>query len=158
VLQFDEFDRRILRSLQDAADQSMEELSERVGLSRTPCWRRVKRLEEMGIIVRRVTLLDRERLGLRVTAFLRVRLKEHDSATLNRFTSGIQDVEEVVECYSTAGETDFLLRVVASDLAEYEDVLRSRILSLSNIYTVNSLITLKTVKYTTNVPLPALSR
>ncbi|HXY99812.1 MAG TPA: Lrp/AsnC family transcriptional regulator [Stellaceae bacterium] len=158
VFQFDEFDCRILRSLQDAADQSMEELAGRVGLSRTPCWRRVKRLEEMGVIVRRVTLLDRERLGFHVTAFLRVRLKYHDPVTLNRFTSGIQDVKEVIECYSTAGDTDFLLHVIAPNLAEYEEVLRYRIMTLSDICTVNSVIVLKTIKYTTSVPLPGLSR
>lgn len=112
----------------------------------------------MGIIGRRVTLLDRERLGLRVTAFLQIRPKYHDAVTLNRFTNGIQGIEEVVECYSIAGDTDFLLHVIASNLAEYEDVLRYGIMTLSDVYTVHSLIVLKTVKYTTSVLLPALSR
>lgn len=158
VFQLDDFDRRILRSLQETADQSTEELAERVGLSRTPCWRRVKRLEEMGIIARRVTLLDREKLGFRVTAFLQIRLKYHDSVTLSRFTNGIRDIEEVVECHAVAGDTDFLLQVIASTLSAYEDVLKYRIMALSEVYTVNSLIVLKTIKHTTSVPLPASPR
>jgi len=150
----DEFDRRILRSLQDCADKSMEDVSESVGLSRTPCWRRVKRLEETGIIVKRVTLLARRSLGLGVKAFVCIKLKSHGAEVLFRFETMMQDIEEVVECYAVAGDDDYVLQVVAFDLWEYENILRNRIARLPEVNTTTSFITLKEIKYTTKLPLP----
>jgi len=131
----------------------MEELAEHVGLSRTPCWRRVKRLEELGIILKRVALLGRETLGLDVTIFIRVKLNRHDADTLCRFEAGVQDIEEVVECYLIAGDQDYLLQIISSNLAKYEDVLKHRIINLPGVNTVSSLVALKNIKYTTKVPL-----
>ena len=112
----DNIDRRILSELQDNADLPMQELGDRVGLSHTPCWRRVKRLEERGIVKRRVALLDAEQLDLAVNVFVNVSLRRHQENALNRFETAVQDVPEVVECYSVSGETDFLLRVVVADV------------------------------------------
>ena len=103
----DRFDRRILNELQQAGDISMQELGERVGLSHTPCWRRVKRLEDRGLIRQRVTLLDAEQLDLAVNVFVNVSLKRHQENALSRFEEAVQDIPEVVECYSTSGLNRF---------------------------------------------------
>ena len=103
---------------------SMQELGERVGLSHTPCWRRVKRLEEGGFIRQRVALLDPARLDLTVNVFVNVNLRRHQENALSRFEEAVQDVPEVVECYTVSGETDFLLRVVVADVSAYERLLK----------------------------------
>ena len=119
----DPIDRRILVELQESAEMSLQELGERVGLSHTPCWRRVRRLEQKGIITRRVALLDAKQLGLAVDVFVNVNLRRHQENALNRFEEAVQDVPEIVECYTVSGETDFLLRVVVSDVGAYERLL-----------------------------------
>jgi Lrp/AsnC family transcriptional regulator len=149
----DDFDLKILRSLQEDADLSMVELGERVGLSHTPCWRRVKRLEETGFIRGRVAVLDPERLGLPVNVFVEVHLRQHDEATLNAFETAVQQVEEVVECYTVSGERDFLLRVVVADVASYEHLLKHRLVHLPAVGSLSSTFALRQVKYTTRLPL-----
>jgi len=127
----DTIDRRILSELQDNADLSMQELGDRIGLSHTPCWRRVKRLEERGVVKRRVALLDAEQLDLAVNVFVNVSLRRHQENALNRFETAVQDVPEVVECYSVSGETDFLLRVVVADVTAYERLVKATLPSIS---------------------------
>jgi Lrp/AsnC family transcriptional regulator len=149
----DEFDLKILRILQQDADCSMAQLGERVGLSHTPCWRRVKKLEEHGFIRGRVVLLDPERLDLTVNVFVEVHLKQHDEAALNAFETAVQQVEEVVECYTVSGEKDFLLRVVVPDVAAYEHLLKHRLVHLPAVGSLSSTFALRQVKYTTQLPL-----
>ena len=108
----DSFDLQILRELQADAEISMQELGEKVGLSHTPCWRRVKKLEEQGVIRRRVTLLDPERLQLAVNVFVQVSLGVQQEEALNAFEAAVQTIPEIVECYTVSGDRDFLLRVV----------------------------------------------
>src|SRR4029453_8509735 len=110
--------------------------------------------EETGVILKRFTLVARPRLGLGVKAFVRIKLKCHDTESLCRFEAMMQDIEEVVECYSVAGDEDYMLQVVAFDLWEYEDILRNQIARLPEVNTVASFITLKEIKYTTKLPLP----
>lgn len=149
----DDFDRRILRVLQDDADCSMAELGERVGLSHTPCWRRVKKLEERGVIRGRVVLLDPERLGLSVNVFVEVRLARQDEDTLNAFEASVQAIDEIVESYTVSGEKDFLLRVVVADVAAYEALLKKQLVHLPGVATLSSTFALRQVKYTTRLPL-----
>ena len=149
----DRFDLRILNELQQAGDISMQELGERVGLSHTPCWRRVKRLEERGLIRQRVTLLDAEQLDLAVNVFVNVSLKRHQENALSRFEDAVQDIPEVVECYSVSGETDFLLRVVVADVSAYERLLKATLVHLPEVGNLTSTFALRQVKYTTALPL-----
>ncbi|MBB3168950.1 Lrp/AsnC family transcriptional regulator [Simiduia aestuariiviva] len=149
----DEFDRKILRTLQENADYSMAELGDRVGLSHTPCWRRIKKLEADGIIKQKVTLLDPKQLGLGVTVYAYITIKSHDEDSLNGFEQGVQDIPEIVECYSTSGEKDYVLRVVVDSVEHYEQLLKKTIVHLPNVASVNSTFALKQVKYTTSLPL-----
>ena len=149
----DNIDRRILSELQENADLPMQELGDRVGLSHTPCWRRVKRLEEQGIVKRRVALLDAEQLDLAVNVFVNVSLRRHQENALNRFETAVQDVPEVVECYSVSGETDFLLRVVVADVTAYERLVKATLVHLPEVGNLTSTFALRQVKYTTALPL-----
>ena len=149
----DNIDRRILSELQENAGLPMQELGDRVGLSHTPCWRRVKRLEERGIVKRRVALLDAEQLDLAVNVFVNVSLRRHQENALNRFEAAVQDVPEVVECYSVSGETDFLLRVVVADVTAYERLVKATLVHLPEVGNLTSTFALRQVKYTTALPL-----
>lgn len=152
-LKLDEFDRHILKALQRKADYSMADLGEKVGLSHTPCWRRIKRLESEGIIKARVTLLNARKLDLKVIVFAYVVMKQHDEASLNVFENSVMDVDEIVECYLASGEKDYVLRVIVSSVDDYERLLKGRILQLPNVESVNSTFALKQVKYSTELPL-----
>ena len=153
MISLDKLDRRILAELQEAADLSMQALGDRVGLSHTPCWRRVKRLERLGVVRRRVTLLDAEQLDLAVNVFVNVSLKRHQENALNRFEEAVQGVPEIVECYSVSGETDFLLRVVVRDVGAYEQLLKATLVHLPEVGNLTSTFALRQVKYTTALPL-----
>ena len=148
----DDFDRNILRELQKKADHSMADLGDKVGLSHTPCWRRIKRMESEGIIKSRVTLLNARRLDLKLIVFAYVVMKRHDEASLTAFEESVMEVPEIVECYLAGGEKDYVLRIVAASVDEYEKLLRGQILQLPNVESINSTFTLKQVKYTTELP------
>ena len=149
----DNIDRRILVELQRQGDLPIQELGERVGLSHTPCWRRVKRLEERGVIKRRVALLDAEQLDLAVNVFVNVNLRRHQENALNRFEAAVQEIPEIVECYTVSGETDFLLRVVVADVTAYEHLLKATLVHLPEVGNLTSTFALRQVKYTTALPL-----
>ncbi|MEZ5559296.1 MAG: Lrp/AsnC family transcriptional regulator [Pseudomonadales bacterium] len=149
----DHFDLRILQELQTDAELSMQELGERVGLSHTPCWRRMKRLQEAGIIRQRVTLLDAEQLDLSVNVFVQVALARQDEDALNDFEDAVQKVPEIVECYTVSGDKDFLLRVVVSDVSAYERLLKRTLVHLPAVGNLSSTFALRQVKYTTTLPL-----
>ncbi len=149
----DELDRKILRALQQSADHSMAELGEKVGLSHTPCWRRIKRLESEGVIKGRVTLLDPAKLNLGVSVHAYLTIKSHDEQSLTAFESAVQEVDEIVECYSTTGDKDYLLRIAVNSVDHYERLLKRTLVHLPNVASVNSTFALKQVKYTTQLPI-----
>lgn len=153
MAELDRTDRRILRELQAKADISMQDLGERVGISHTPCWRRVKRLERSGLIRARVALLDAEQLDLAVNVFVNVSLKRHQDNALTRFEESVQDIPEIVECYTVSGETDFLLRVVVADVGAYERLLKNTLVHLPEVSNFTSTFALRQVKYSTALPL-----
>lgn len=153
VEDLDKYDLKILRELQSNAELSMAELGEKVGLSHTPCWRRVKRLEEEGYIHHRATLLDPNRLNLAVSVHAYITIKKHDEESLLAFESAVHEVPEIVECYSITGEKDYLLRMVVSSVDDYEALLKKRLVHLPNVASVNSVFALKQVKYTTELPI-----
>lgn len=151
--QLDDFDIKILQALQNNADYSMNELGDLVGLSHTPCWRRIKRLEADGFIRGKVTLLDAKKLNLGVTVHAYLTIKSHDEASLNAFESAVGEVREIVECYSTSGEKDYMLRIAVENVDHYERLLKQTLVHLPNVASVNSTFALKQVKYTTALPL-----
>lgn len=153
----DNFDIRILRELQANAEISMQDLGERVGLSHTPCWRRVKRLESDGVIRKRVTLLDADALHLAVNVFVHVTLRNHQENGLTLFEEAVQDIPEIVECYTVSGDRDFLLRVVVSDVSAYEHLLKHILINLPGVDNLSSTFALRQVKYTTEYPLSVMA-
>lgn len=149
----DKLDLRLLKELQGQADVSIQELGNRIGLSHTPCWRRVRRLEQDRIIRRRVALLDADLLNLSVNVFVHVSLSTQHEDALNEFEAAVQDVDEVVECYTVSGDKDFLLRVVVADVQAYERLLKKTLVHLPYVGNLSSTFALRQVKYTTALPL-----
>lgn len=152
-VELDEYDRKILRALQENADYSMADLGNMIGLSHTPCWRRLKRLETEGVIRGKVTLLDPKLLNLGVTVHAYITIKNHDASSLEAFEETVQAIPEVVECYSTSGEKDYVLRVVVESVEHYERLMKQTLIHLPNIGSINSAFALKQVKFTTQLPL-----
>lgn len=152
-IELDSLDIKILRELQTNANHTMQELGERVGLSHTPCWRRVKRLREAGVIRKQVTLLDPKQLHLAVNVFVHVTLRNHQENGLTLFEESVQDIPEIVECYTVSGDRDFLLRVVVSDVASYEHLLKHILINLPGVDNLSSTFALRQVKYTTEFPI-----
>lgn len=148
----DPIDRRILRELQADATIPIAELAERVGLSQTPCWKRVKRLTEAGVIERRVAILDRDQLDLRLVVFVSVRTNRHDEEWLNAFAKGAAALPEVVEFYRMSGETDYLLKVVVRDIGAY-DAFYKRLIAAAPLQDVSSSFAMEQIKFTTALPI-----
>ncbi|SEJ98633.1 Lrp/AsnC family transcriptional regulator [Sphingobium sp. AP50] len=151
--QIDDTDRRLLRAYQSRPDLSIAELAEEVGLSSTPCWRRLKRLEEIGVIIGRANILNPVALGYPVNVFAHMKLRVHDAGTLDAFEAAIRQIPNIVECFSMSGDSDYVVRVVAKSIEDYERILRTILLSLPNVLSVNSSFTLGSVKLTAEVPL-----
>ena len=149
----DDFDRKILRIYQTKPELSVQELAEQVGLSHTPCWRRLKKLEADGVIKERAVILDPEALGLSITVFAHIKVKQHDENTLEVFERSARECPEIVECFSMSGDADFLLRIVTGSVSEYEQFLKRTLLHLPGVGSVNSSFALKCVKFTTKLPI-----
>ncbi len=148
----DERDRAILRELQRDASLSIEDLSARVHLSRNACWRRVKQLEDQGIIRARVALLDPAKLNLGLTAFIAIRTSAHDQAWLDQFSAAVRGIPEIIGVYRTTGETDYMLHAVVPDIAGY-DQLYKRLIAKVPLTDVSSFFVMEKVKETTELPL-----
>lgn len=155
-LKLDAADVRLLESLQGAARLSNVELSEQVHLSPSQCYRRLRRLEEAGVVRGYAALLDRERLGFGVVAFVSVSLEKQSEHPAQAFNQAVQDYPEILECHAVSGEADYLLRVVAADLKTFSDFLMHRLLRLPMVANVRSSILLDEVKSTTALPLRQL--
>lgn len=149
----DELDRKILRDLQANGRITNQDLSERVGLSPSPCLRRLKQLEADGVITRYVALVDPGRIGLDVTAFVRVRLDQQDDRHLFAFEEAVAGFPEVMECYLMTGDADYQLRVVVESLHAFEEFLRSRLTRISGVAQVTTSFALRPVVYKTALPL-----
>jgi Lrp/AsnC family transcriptional regulator len=149
----DPIDRRILAILQHDATVSVADVAERVGLSTTPCWKRIKRLEQVGIIERRVAILNRDLLGLGVTVIVAIRTARHSEEWLETFATGVAAIPEVVEFYRMSGEIDYLLKVVARDIADYDRIYR-KLTRVADLHDVSSSFAMQEIKSTTALPLP----
>lgn len=152
AVELDEFSLRILDALQENADISNADLAERIGLSPSPCYRRVADLKQNGVIRRSVVLVDPARLGLALNVFVHVSLKNQDKDSLEVFTRAIEQRSEVMECYLMSGEADFLLRVAIEDLKQYQALLLECLTQIPCVANIRSSFALNQVKYTTALP------
>jgi len=150
----DSFDRHILSLLQRDASLSLKDLAETVNLSTTPCWKRMKKLEEGGYIRAKVALLDPVRLGLRLSVFVQLKTQRHDSLWLATFAETVMQFEEVMEFYRMSGEWDYMLRVVVDDIAAYDSFYKKLITSTEGLSNITSSFAMEQIKYTTELPLP----
>ncbi|MEM7411822.1 MAG: Lrp/AsnC family transcriptional regulator [Myxococcota bacterium] len=148
----DSIDLSILRELQRDASRSIEQIAAEVGLTQNPCWRRIKRLEAEGVIERRVALVDPAALGLGLTVFVSVRTNQHTDAWLARFAKGVRAIPEVVELYRMSGEIDYLMKIVARDVADYDRIYK-RLIRVADLYDVSSSFAMERIKSTTELPL-----
>lgn len=149
----DLYERKILRELQRDASQTTAQIAERVGLSSSPCWRRIDRLEREGFIKRRVALVDRKKVGLDAHVFAQVKLNAHGRANLDEFSAKIREFPEVLDCYVLMGSVDFLIRVVAADIEAYEKFFFEKLSQLPGVQELNSIVALSEIKATTELPI-----
>ena len=155
--QIDGIDAKILHLIQSNAALSVADIADQVGLSSSPCWRRIKRMEEVGIIKQRVTILDRSKLGLDFEVFVAVKLALPNRANMEKFEKAVRNMPEVVQCAVVTGAVDFMLRVITKDMHSYEDFLREVLLSIDLISDVQSRIVLRQSKDTYALPLNLIS-
>ncbi|QDY99754.1 Lrp/AsnC family transcriptional regulator [Nitratireductor mangrovi] len=148
----DRLDKKILRLLQEDSTLAVADVAKKVGLSTTPCWRRIQKLEEEGVIKRRVAILDPVRVNTRVNVFISIRTSSHSHEWLKRFSEVVQEFPEVVEFYRMSGDVDYLIRVVVPDIAAY-DVFYKKLISKIEIRDVSSAFAMEQIKYTTQLPL-----
>ena len=148
----DAIDLKILSCLQEDVTLPLADIAKRVGLSSTPCWRRIQKLEKAGVIRQRVALLDGTKLNCSVTVFVSIRTDQHTAAWLKKFASVVTDFPEVVEFYRMSGEIDYLLRVVVPDIAAYDNFYQ-RLIQAIDLTDVSSSFAMEQIKYTTSLPL-----
>ncbi|WP_440959218.1 Lrp/AsnC family transcriptional regulator [Oceanicaulis sp. LC35] len=148
----DAIDVRILEQLQKDCSISTAELADRVGLSQSPCWRRIQRLREEGYIKAQVALLDPEKLGVNLHVFAQLKISYLADADRQKFVRGVMSIPEVVECYSILGERDVMIKVVAPDIKWYQEFIFNTILKLPGVEDVSSIVALSQMKNTTALP------
>lgn len=148
----DRLDKKILRLLQEDSTLAVADVAKKVGLSTTPCWRRIQKLEEEGVIQRRVAILDPVKINARVTVFISIRTASHSVEWLKRFSEVVQEFPEVVEFYRMSGDVDYLIRVAVPDIAAY-DAFYKRLIAKIEIRDVSSAFAMEQIKYTTELPL-----
>jgi DNA-binding Lrp family transcriptional regulator len=153
LIKLDDIDRRILRNLQKNGRRQNAELADEVGLSPSPCLRRIKLLEESGVIERYVALLDATKIGMGLTVFARIWLTGQDVETVDYFTNEVKKLPQIVECHLMAGDCDFLLRVVATDLDDYRRFQINHLTRIKGVQSVKTEIPMQKVKLTTELPI-----
>ena len=156
-MKIDSLDVKILDILQQDAEMPVADIAARVGLSPTPCWRRIQKLKESGVIRRQVALVDPARINVGVTVFVSIRTRIHSKAWFDRFTAAVAVIPEVVEFYRMSGEVDYLLRVVVPDIAAYDAVYK-RLIDGTDLHDVSSSFAMEELKLTTALPLGYVAR
>ena len=149
----DDTDLKILRILQQDPDQPMGRIGEQVGLSHTPTWRRIRKMQESGVIVGKRIELDHARIGLDVSIFVMVRLSAHAAETLEAFEKATQNVPEIMQCYTMSGDIDYLLRVVVATVGDYEKTVKAKLLKLPGVGTLSSHFALNEIRNSGILPL-----
>ncbi|MCA3564749.1 MAG: Lrp/AsnC family transcriptional regulator [Methylocystis sp.] len=149
----DRIDRKILTLLQENSDIALAELSDRVGLSQTPCWKRIQKLQQTGVITKKVALVAPEKIGLGLTVFVSIETADHSGPWLETFAAGVSAMPEVMELYRMAGDVDYMLRVVVEDMAAY-DGFYNRLIKAFPLKNVTSRFAMERVKSTTAYQIP----
>lgn len=152
IINLDKIDQQILAILQIDASLAVSDVARRVGLSVTPCWRRIQRLEEQGVIRKRVAILDGQRIGAGISVFVAVRTNEHNAEWLKHFSQTVAEIPEVVEFYRMSGDIDYLLRVVVGNMQQYDQFYK-KLISKVKLTDVSSSFAMEQIKYTTALPL-----
>src|ERR1700710_660598 len=147
-------DRKILTVLQEDASLSVAEIGDRVGLSSTPCWKRIQRLEADGVITKRVALVDQNKIGLGISVFVSVESSDHSDAWLKKFAEAVSAMPEVMEFYRMAGDVDYMLRVVVADMQAY-DIFYKKLIAAVALKNVTSRFAMEKIKSVTALPVPA---
>jgi len=153
----DAIDIKLLKLLQHNAELTIQELSQEVHLSTTPCWKRINQLKTNGYINKTVSLVDRKRVGANVTAMVSIKVNNHNQERISIFAKTIQDIPEVIECYRMSGETDYLLKVVVSDIESY-DTFYKNLIEKVQFLKVTSNFAIEEIKSTTEIPLTKLEQ
>ncbi|MCA0939756.1 Lrp/AsnC family transcriptional regulator [Yangia mangrovi] len=148
----DLYDRKILALLQRNAEMPVAEIAAEIGLTTTPCWRRIRKLEERGYFKRRVALLDEEKLNVGVSVFMAIRTNQHSRAWSSAFVKATEEIPEIVDIFRLAGEIDYMLRVVVPDIATFDRVYQ-RLIQKVEIHDVSSMFAMETIKSSTELPL-----
>ncbi len=151
-MELDDSDRRILRAIQARPEITMRELGEVTGLSHSPCWRRLQRLQEEGAVSPRRFVIDPEAVGFEILVLCFVKITHHQRDRLRAFEEAVESVPEILQCHSLSGEYDYVLQVIATSVRHYEAVVKNAIVELPNVQSVNTSFTLKRVKHSLNVP------
>lgn len=154
-LELDTKDWAILRLLQRDASLSIQAIADRVGLSVNPCWRRIKRMEDSGVIARRVVLLDPVKVGARTSVFVTIRTRRHDADWLAAFYAAIDGIEEIMECHRMAGDIDYLLKIRVADIAGYDRIYQQLIRKVPDLADVTASFSMEEMKCTTALPRPS---
>uniref|UniRef100_UPI000E2F1162 Lrp/AsnC family transcriptional regulator n=1 Tax=Cupriavidus taiwanensis TaxID=164546 RepID=UPI000E2F1162 len=149
----DRYSKGILAELQRNARQTTQQIAETIGLSSTPCWKRLKAMEEEGIIHRYTVSIDRERIGLHNCVLAEVNLSTHNESVVEAFEAAVRDCAAVVECYSTTGQADYVLKVITPDIKAYDDFLHRTVFRLPGVSGIRSAIVLREVKSNAGLPL-----
>ena len=153
--EIDRTDRQLLRALQDNARLTSGELAEMAHLSQSPCWRRIQRMREEGYIKAQVVIVDREKLGFKMQIFAQVKMTTLSDEDRAKFHKAINDIPEILECYTVFGEMDAMLKILAPDVIWYQDFIFSTLLKLPGVIDVRSIVTLTESKSTTAIPMRA---
>lgn len=153
MTEFDSIDVNILKQLQKDASLTAQEIAAKVNLSTSPCWRRINRLEQTGIIQKKVALLDSKKLGMQMVTFVSISLSRNDEDSLEKFEEQVQQFPEIVECYTVTGTMDYFLKIITRDIQHFENFLRRHLAQLPLIREIHSNVAVTQIKYSTELPL-----
>lgn len=153
MTEFDSIDVNILKQLQKDASLTAQEIAAKVNLSTSPCWRRINRLEQTGIIQKKVALLDSKKLGMQMVTFVSISLSRNDEDSLEKFEKQVQQFPEIVECYTVTGTMDYFLKIITRDIQHFESFLRRHLARLPLIREIHSNVAVTQIKYSTELPL-----
>ncbi|MEM7360048.1 MAG: Lrp/AsnC family transcriptional regulator [Pseudomonadota bacterium] len=156
VIELDSIDKEIISILQSDSTKSIQFIAEQVGLSNNPCWRRIKRLEDEGLIERRVAIINPRVIGLGTTAFVSIKIDQHEGGWLEKFATCVEQIPEIVECHRMAGEVDYLLKIIVRDLEHYDRVYRRMINDIPGLSDVSSTFSMEQLKHRTAIDVASL--
>lgn len=152
-VEIDELDRKILDLLQNDATLSTGDIADQVGLSQSPCWRRIRRLEDEGVISKRTALLNSNAIGFPVLLFVQVKMRPPTPSVLEAFEEAVQHIPRILECYKVLGDRDYVLKIAVKSMQDYEENVHSRLVRISTIWDMTTTMAMTTVKSTTQLPL-----